>query len=199
MVAMLDRPTTGSDALEAMVAVLSSRYGLVVEVAAPQRPNCAAVEIANLRDGKIRLSPGRSAEQQAFVLAHVFGHLVQHLDAPLYAALLELVESPPPIVFTPAQERAYFEFEMEASAWGEALMRACMPVSPELLQRFRGYVLTDYTTYLAYLKTGIATDAQRFQEAFTRTAATPIGPLWDCAGLVLPRSLDYAGVEISVV
>lgn len=95
---------------DALASFLGDKYGLSVEVglspvsdSAAQSPTMA-VEYANLRDGRIRLSSARSEEQQSFVLAHVFGHLVQYLDADRYAPLVRKVERVPPIRFTPAEE-----------------------------------------------------------------------------------------------
>ncbi len=201
---MMDSVPTPSfdDVFDCVSSFLAMRYGLTVEVGelgVTDRAGTSASEIANLREGKVRLSPERSREQQGFVLAHVFGHLVQHLNAARYSGLIALVESPPPIEFDPAEERAYLAFEMEASAWGEALMRACMPVPEELRRRFAAYAMTDFTTYLSYLKTGVQTDAEKFQKMFARRAATDAGPLWNADGRVLPPSLVLGDVNISIL
>lgn len=180
-------------------SALQSRYGLEVIVCESDYASDSATEFANLREGVVRLSPSRSPEQQGFILAHVFGHLVQHRYAPKHRSLIALVESPPPIAFSPAQERAYYAFEMEASAWGEALMRTCMPVSPGLLHRFKAYVMTDFTSYLSYLKTGIQTHPAEFQRDFTRRVAGRIDTLWDSSDLSLPASLSVEDVNISIL
>lgn len=182
-----------------LTAFLGDKYGLRVEVGLSPRDVSAAVEYANLRNGTIQLSAVRSEEQQGFVLAHVFGHLVQYLDSDRYAPLISKVETPPPIHFEPEDERAYLDYEMEAFGWGEVLMRACARVPAELFNRYRAFAAVDFRTYLSYLKTGVQTDPDSFQTMLRTEARKPLAPMWDCAAMRLPGSLVTNDVSISVL
>lgn len=185
--------------LERVSRFLASRYGLRVEVGIDPAPASLAVEYANLCDGVIKLSEARADEQQAFMLAHVFGHLTQALTSDRYRALIEKVETAPPVRFTKSEERRYRDFEMEAYAWGETLMRASGPLSAETLVRYRTYAAVDFATYLSYLKTGVQTDQETFQALLHRESDQPFSPLWDIGGLTLPDRLIFDDVNISVL
>lgn len=132
--------------LDRVCEFLSTRYGLRVAIGIEPAPTTSAVEYANLRDGVIKLSEARSEEQQAFLLAHVFGHLTQAVTSDKHRDLIAKVEAIPPIRFDRSEERRYREFEMEAYAWGEALLRGCGPVSDDVLDRYRTYAAVDFAT-----------------------------------------------------
>lgn len=184
---------------ETLAAFLGDSYGLNVEVGLSPRDVSAAVEYANLRNGTIQISAARSEEQQGFVLAHVFGHLVQYLDATRYASLIRKVEATPPIRFEAEDERAYFSYEMEAFAWGEVLMRACAPVPATLLNRYRAFATVDFQTYFSYLKTGLQTDTDSFQTMLATVTEQSPAPLWDCTAMQLPHYLITENLSISVL
>lgn len=178
--------------------VLRERYDICVEVGLDHAPESLAVEYANLTQGRIRLAQSRSAEQQAFLLAHVFGHLVQHLTIERYAALVAHVESQPPLTFTAEEESRYLAFEMEAYGWGEVLLRQAAVIDDAVMNRYRAYASVDFTTYLSYLKSGVQTPDAVFQQMLSAAQNNGVPPLWDSSGWTLPDSLVFDDVRISV-
>ncbi len=188
-----------ADLLERISELLATRYGLLVQIGIDTAPTSFAVEYANLRDGVIKLSEARTGEQQAFLLAHVFGHLTQALTSERYRDLIKKVEGAPPIRFDAEEELRYRDFEMEAFAWGEALMLACGAAPADLLDRYRTYAAVDFATYLSYLKTGEQTDPATFEALLRRESDAPSPQLWDADGLVLPEELVFDDVNISVL
>lgn len=185
--------------LDRVCEFLAAKYGLQVEIGIEPAPATLAVEYANLRDGVIKLSEARTGEQQAFLLAHVFGHLTQAISSEKYRDLIAKVEAAPPILFSESEKDRYREFEMEAYAWGEALLRACSPVSADALDRYRTYAAVDFATYFSYLQTGQQTDSETFQALLLRESDVGFPKLWNTEGLALPDRLVFDDVNISVL
>lgn len=185
--------------LDRVCELLSARYGLRVEIGIDPPPATLAVEYANLRDGVIKLSESRTGEQQAFLLAHVFGHLSQAVSSEKYRDLITKVEAAPPILFSECEKDRYRDFEMKAYAWGEALLRACGPVSADALDRYRTYAAVDFATYFSYLQTGRHIDSATFQALLNRESDVGFPRLWNAEGLALPDRLVFEDVNISVL
>lgn len=57
----------------------------------------------------------------------------------------------------------------------------------------------DFQTYLDYLKTGVQTEADTFQETFAANSVRCMSAVWDCAAMELPSELTTADVIISVL
>lgn len=193
-----DRAASGNELFARVSHFLCATYDLQVEVGKPSATGLAA-EYASLQNGKIRLSPTRSGEQRAFLLAHIYGHLVQHSDLDEYLDLIAKIEGVPPIRFDPSERAQYFRYELEASAWGEALMRSCSPVPDDLLNRYRAYVLVDFDTYFAYLRTGRQTDPNTFQRMVEQTARREVPQMWELRDRVLPSTLLVEDLHLAVL
>lgn len=178
---------------------LSTKYKITIEIDISNTANNIGQEVANLHAGTIQLTKARTKEQQGFILAHVFGHLVQYLSKEKYQHLLEKVEDGPPIYFDTQTKKQYFMYEMEAFAWGEALMRECMPISNETTHRYRTYACVDYAIYLFFLKTGLHTNENKFQTLYTESLKSKKRELWNSSELILPQSLIFENINISVV
>lgn len=178
---------------------LSQRFGLHIQIAESDSMRSQEMEVASLRDGKILLSPARTPEQQAFILAHVFGHLVQHLSRSAHIALLEQIEAPPPISMSTSLKCEYLRYEMDAYAWGEFLIRQCVLPTKDMLHRYTTYAVVDFATYAHYLETGRRVGDNKFQVIYQNSLRASKKQLWSITCKRMPDELIVDNLEISVV
>jgi hypothetical protein len=190
---------TDAPLFETLSRHLSQRFGLQIQIAESDATRSQAMEVASLRDGKIQLSPARSPEQQAFILAHVFGHLVQNLSRSAHIALLEKIEAPPPIFMSTSLKFEYLRYEMDAYAWGDLLIRQCVLPTKNMLHRYTTYAVVDFATFAHYLETGRRVDNNKFQAIYQNSLRAKKKPLWNITGKRMPDELIVDNLELKVV
>ncbi len=180
-----------------MTSYLWKHYELGVELV-NHTSDISSDEVANLSNGRILLSFARTTEQQCYILAHVFGHLIQHKSRAKYLELLLQIDRPPPVDIQGLLKCQYFRYEMEAYGWGEELIRQCSSVSDILLHRYSTYAAVDFATYCLYLRTGKRTSDSKFQLHYINSLSSRKRRLWPRIQAAMPNALIVNELEISV-
>ncbi len=183
-----------------LISFLKSQYGIEI-VPVGQEPESDWV--AELRDRRMRVNlASRGAEGAIFIVAHVFGHMVQFATTKRYNAMLEHVHrDKPPIEFDAQLEREYRAYEFEAYMIGRGLLSQVMEVSDEMDRRYQVFMATDLEYYWRYLVTGHGGSQRDFDRIFAMKMTSEYPGLRSpMPSLEPPKSLKLkSDLEINVV
>lgn len=136
-------------------AFLKDRYG--IEVIIDDFPEEEGVEIGALSHKKILINRKSRGEMEVlFVMAHLFGHMVQFTNYEKYRYLVETTEQPKPLVLSDDFKQAFFDYEVEGYLIGKALLEEVLgkEEAAALDEKFQVYLHTDFDTFWDYLVTG---------------------------------------------
>jgi hypothetical protein len=156
-------------AVEHVAMFLFEKYA--VEVVIADFKEKEGVEIGALTDKRILINKkSRDDVGVLFVIAHLFGHMVQFSNYEKYRHLVEEVEKPKPLSLSESFWLEFYEYECEAYRIGETLfLEALGPITADLLdERFQIYRDTDFVMFKKFLKTGRQISIDEFNEILDR-------------------------------
>lgn len=156
---------------EPLIAWLHDKYGL--DVALTTESISVVDEVAFYRKRRLTINVrSRGVEATTFIIAHVFGHLVQFATTDRYAPMLQYLDSgTPPFVLDAAFKRKYFAYEEEAFQLGRAALEAVFQLDEEIDRRYQIFMLTDFQHYWRYLETGLRGSRQMFESTLKQNIA----------------------------
>ncbi len=140
--------------LEKLSNFLHSKYGVQVII---NDAVIDGIEIAELVNRNILINKQSRGEAEIlFVIAHLFGHMVQFSHYENYQYLVEKVAEPKPLRLSTDFRKSFYEYEVEAYSIGKGLMEIAL--GPEIVaildEKYQIYLDTDFLSYWDYLTTG---------------------------------------------
>lgn len=185
--------------LSRLMEFLKQRYCLAV---VPLESGISVLEqVAEMRYNRLVVNTSsRGLEGTIFVVAHVFGHLVQYATKD-YGSLLARVSGTPPLNLTDEFKLEYFAYEVEAYEIGRGLIEQAFHVTDDMDKRYQIFKLTDLDHYWHYLVTGVSGSRNEFDALYQEKVALHYAALQSPMKMILPpEKLSLVpGVEIIVV
>lgn len=91
-----------------------------------------------------------------FVIAHLFGHMVQFTNYEKYRHLVETVEKPKPLKLSDEFKEEFYQYELEGYKIGKGLIEAVYgnDFAEEINEKYHIYLETDFVLFWQYLTTG---------------------------------------------
>ncbi len=154
--------------IRSLLRYLSDKYGIEVEIKDTLEDG---IEIAQLKNKKILINQDSRDELGIlFVIAHLFGHMVQFERYDDYRHLLEPVKAPKPLVLSEDFKKAFYAYEVEGYRIGKGLIEHALGenCAREIDEKYQIYLDTDFTLYWEYLTTGVQSSAKEFNEELYR-------------------------------
>lgn len=114
------------------------------------------IEIASWNKSVLVINPKRrGCIATAFLIAHVFGHIVQYQNDINYDHLLSVVNSKNyPLVLSNNFKTDYFEYEKEAFQIGKGLFEDVLEFNFDMDILYRSFMYADFDFFWKYITTG---------------------------------------------
>ena len=147
--------------LNNLTNLLEREYDIGIEIGASS-PDKVKVGLAHQNTISIN-SCSRGILEQAFVISHLFGHMVQYLDFEKYKTLVEQTSFKPPLSLSAGFKASFREYEAEAFSYGFfALSSIASGIDSNLYHKYLAYFNLDFDRYWIYLTTGEVTTNDQF-------------------------------------
>jgi hypothetical protein len=162
--------------LDRVTHYLKNEYG--VEIKKENAGSENYVNIADFSGKTIRVNTSvRGDEELIFIIAHLFGHMVQFSNYPHYKELVEETERPKPLQLSEEFKAAFYAYEREGYAIGKALLEQALgPTKTEQLdERYQLYLETDFTAFWSYITTGVQISSVEFEKKLRENYRSGVG------------------------
>ena len=185
--------------LQQIIAFLKTRYGIEIVLTESIEDN---VEIAELVNKKIIVNTtARDSEAILFVIAHLFGHMVQFTNYEKYRLLVETVERPKPLALSNEFKQAFYKYEVEAYKIGKGLLESIISDSDMNLldEHYQIYLETDFNVFWEYLTTGDQASISEFNTVLNKQYAAQKGRFINqLRSIALPDAIDASPISAKV-
>ncbi len=187
-------------ALEPLVAYLVKHYG--IEVVATDQSISVEDEVAELIMRRLVVNTAaRGVDGAVFVVAHVFGHMVQFATTDRFHSMLQVIErGAPPFDFDEEFKRRYWAYEEEACAIGRGLLELVFSVDSNVDKHYQVFTRTDLVCYWNYLSTGRRTSNEEFERLFRQNYLDMHAKLVSPLRMIAPPSfLSHQAIRLLAV
>ncbi len=185
--------------LSRLMEFLERKYHLSV---VPLESGISMLEqVAEMKYNRLVINTSsRGLEGTIFVVAHVFGHLVQYATKN-YGALLAQVSGTPPLNLSEEFKQEYFAYEIEAYEIGRGLIEQALLITDDMDKRYQAFKLADLDHFWHYLVTGVSGSRNDFDVLYQEKVALHYATLQSPMKMIFPpESISLLpGVEIIVV